>query len=214
MKDHFFRSRHWTVVSVDPLREKLTPDLNCKFLVIGDTKNTPPEIEISPVTLSADLDALILLARCINPPFYLAQGQVIAQAIPIPSGIPVDDAAPQIYWAQAVGENKPIISCHLKKGSEGMGMTGMIDTGADVTVIPERRWPPQWELQPMVSHIQGIGGAQLAKISKEPIQIRGPDGQIASIRPIVTDFQVPLWGRDVMSQWGVRIEIPKTPQDF
>ncbi|XP_014104567.1 PREDICTED: endogenous retrovirus group K member 18 Pol protein-like [Pseudopodoces humilis] len=154
VKDQFFRSRHWTVVSVDPLREKLTPDLNCKFLVIGDTKNTPPEIEISPVTLSADLDALILLARCINPPFYLAQGQVIAQAIPIPSGIPVDDVAPQIYWAQAVGENKPIISCHLKKGSEGMGMTGMIDTGADVTVIPERRWPPQWELQPMVSHIQ------------------------------------------------------------
>ncbi|TRZ08340.1 hypothetical protein HGM15179_018768 [Zosterops borbonicus] len=86
------------------------------------------------------------------------KGQVIAQAIPIPTKLPVDNLSPDVYWTEIVEEDKPII--------------------------------------------------------RSVVQIEGPDGQLASVHPFVLDYVVPLWGRDTMAQWGVKIEIPKTPRDF
>ncbi|XP_014112674.1 PREDICTED: endogenous retrovirus group K member 18 Pol protein-like [Pseudopodoces humilis] len=125
-----------------------------KYIAIGDTKHTPPEIEISPITFPGGPENLILLARCTHPPYFLPKGQIIAQFIPIPEGIPVDDHAPGVYWAEVVGEDKPIIDCSVKQGAESLQMKGLLDTGADVTVIPERRWPSHWELQPVAGKIQ------------------------------------------------------------
>lgn len=113
LKDHFFNSSCWTMIAMGPTKGELVfQELDCKYLVIGDTKSTPPEIQISLATLSADLEGLCLLACCIHPPFYLPKGQTIAQAIPIPPTITVDDHVPEIYWAEVVGQNKPIISCY------------------------------------------------------------------------------------------------------
>lgn len=58
-----------------------------KYIVMGDTNHTPPEIEIVLVMLLANVSGFVLLACCIHPPFYLVRGQVIAQAIPIPAKI-------------------------------------------------------------------------------------------------------------------------------
>ncbi|KAF4796462.1 hypothetical protein TURU_083981 [Turdus rufiventris] len=75
-----------------------------KYIVTGDTNHIPSEIKIVLVTLLANPSGLVLLACCIHAPFYLARGQVIAQDIPIPAKIPVDDQAPEVYWAEAVAD--------------------------------------------------------------------------------------------------------------
>lgn len=181
---------------------------------MGDANHISSEIEIVPVTLLANLSGLVLLAHCIHPPFYLTRDQVIAQAIPIPAKIPVDNQAPEVYWAEVAGEDKPMIPLHIWQGQDGIGMKGLLDTGADETIIPERAWPSHWELQNVTGKIQGIGGAQLARISKSVLQFEGSDWQLANICPFVADYRVPLWGRDLMSQWGVRTEILKTPRYF
>ncbi|XP_064258691.1 small ribosomal subunit protein eS19-like [Passer domesticus] len=54
---------------------------------------------------------------------------------------------------------------------------GMLDTGADVTIISHSEWPEHWELQPVAGMISGIGGATVSMQSKNNILIEGPKNQ-------------------------------------
>uniref|UniRef100_A0A674GUK2 Uncharacterized protein n=1 Tax=Taeniopygia guttata TaxID=59729 RepID=A0A674GUK2_TAEGU len=98
-------------------------------------------------------------------------------------------------------------------GGEHKWLNGLLGTGADVKVILSRVWPSRWELQDVAGHIQGVGGAQLAKQSKNIIKFEGPNRQTAYLRPFALDYTETLWGRDLMAQWGVTLTIP-TPQVF
>lgn len=139
-------NKKWHVVSVDPRNRDLLPRFDCKFFVIGDTKHTPPKIETSPEVTSNDLKGLILIACCVHPPFFLPQGHIITQAIPLPVDLPIEGQSPSIYWAEVV-EDKPMINCELCWGGDYISPEGVLDTGADVTVIPTTKWTSQWELQ-------------------------------------------------------------------
>ncbi|XP_033368457.1 uncharacterized protein LOC117244011 [Parus major] len=121
-----FRSDRWAVMGVD-LQDNSQDlaGLDSWYFVIGDTAHTPIEIEVAPMTITGDLTHLILLARCPQPPFYIDKGQVIAQVIPVPTEVPVDDKAPGVYWAEVVSENKPIMGCNLTHKSEHLNVEGL-----------------------------------------------------------------------------------------
>lgn len=192
-KNYFLDSSRRTLISVTAIRrDEVFQEPCCKYLFTGDTKCTPPKIEILPITLLTDLEGLFLLAQCAHPPFYLPRGQTIAQVIPTPREVPVDDHTPEAYGVEVVGEDKPKITFYLNWWSKTLGVEGLLDTEAHVTIIRNRMWPSHWELQPLAGKIQGIGGAQLARISKDIIQIKGPEGQLASLHPFVVDYKVPL----------------------
>ncbi|RMC18151.1 hypothetical protein DUI87_05032 [Hirundo rustica rustica] len=91
--------------------------LNSEDFVIGDAAHTPMKIGIAPMTIKGNTPKLILLACCPQPPFYLAKGQIIAQAIPTPAGVLVDEKTHDVYWAEVVGEDKPIMGCNLTCGN-------------------------------------------------------------------------------------------------
>ncbi|KAF4804848.1 hypothetical protein TURU_004269 [Turdus rufiventris] len=213
------RSNDWTVITVDLPNNLLDVtiyhmELISEYFVIGDTAHTPLENEVASMTIKGNITRLILLVRCPQPPFYQVEGQSLTQAIPNPKEVTVDGKSPEVYWAEVVGEEKPSLACNLTCGSDHLHVEGVLDTGADVTIIPERMWPSHWDLKPVAGKIQGVGGIKLEKISKSIVQIEGLDGKLASVCPFVMDYKCPQWGRDPMYQWGVKLIIPKTPQDF
>lgn len=81
-----------------------------------------------------------------------------------------------------VGEDKSIMGCNLTRGADHLHVKGLLDTGADVTVIPERLWLSHWDLQPMAGKIHWQKS------------IEGPDRRLASVHTFVTDYKGLLWG--------------------
>ncbi|KAF4789881.1 hypothetical protein TURU_147121 [Turdus rufiventris] len=75
-------------------------ELDSEYFVIGDTAHTRLEIEVAPMTIKGSITCLILLASCPQPPFYLVEGQILAQAIPIPMEVTVDGKSSEVYWAE------------------------------------------------------------------------------------------------------------------
>ncbi|RMC21372.1 hypothetical protein DUI87_02234 [Hirundo rustica rustica] len=200
----YLRTADWTFLSINTKEQGAWPVQGKELVIIGDCKYTPQEVEILPGVLVNNPRDLVLWLRCTHPPTFIPKGQVIAQIIPTrgPNNTPV--ACP----VQAITEERPRVDCEFRVGGETINITGLLDTGADVTVVPAQDWPSHWALQDVAGHVQGVGGLQLARQSRSIVQIKGPKGQLANIRPFVLDYKEPLLGRDLMSQWGVKIDIP------
>uniref|UniRef100_A0A8D2N1N3 ribonuclease H n=1 Tax=Zonotrichia albicollis TaxID=44394 RepID=A0A8D2N1N3_ZONAL len=205
----------WHFVSVNPEQKGTWNRILCKYIVIGNTKHTPQETKTAPGMTTSDPEQFVLGLHCFHPPLFLPKGHIVAQAIPVPS-LPesTEKQKPTVAWVQVIGKDKPKLWCNLSGDGESQHIEMLVDTGADCTVIPVQDWPAHWPLQNVAGHLQGLAGLQLARQSKSIIQIEGPNGQLANIRPFVLDYSEPLLGRDLMAQWGVTIDIPDSPQHF
>ncbi|RMC03217.1 hypothetical protein DUI87_20411 [Hirundo rustica rustica] len=138
------------------------------------------ETETALMTIKGNMPKFILLLRCPQPPFYLAKGQIISQAIPTPVGVPVDDKTPNFYWAEVVGKDKPIMGCNLTRGTDHLHVEGLLDTGSYVTVTSEKMWPSHWELQPIAGKPQGEMAAQAKQHLVQALSVLGIPKKIKS----------------------------------
>ncbi|TRZ19197.1 hypothetical protein HGM15179_007870 [Zosterops borbonicus] len=67
------------------------------------------------------------------------RGQMITEVIPVPD-IPVEEGVPRVNAIRTVREGKPIETCNLMVGEETKIIKGLLDTGADVMIIPTWDW--------------------------------------------------------------------------
>lgn len=63
-------------------------------------------------------------------------------------------------------------------------------------------WPREWDLMTPLKSLLGIGGATLCMQSQNPIIITGPEGKAIIICSFVVQKPIPLWGKDLVSQWS------------
>lgn len=82
----------------------------------------------------------------------------------------------------------------------------MLDTGAGVTVVSYAFWPEDWNLITPLNCLTGIGGATLCLQGEHMILVTGSEGKIATIHLFVVQKLITVWGRDLLSQWGAKIE--------
>ena len=83
-----------------------------------------------------------------------------------------------MYWVQSITNQRP----NLKLIIEGKTFEGLIDTGADVTIIRGQDWPSTWPLSDTLTHLQGIGYANNPKQSSKLLTWRDEEGNSGQIQ--------------------------------
>lgn len=94
---------------------------------------------------------------------------------------------------------------------QGRLFEGILDSGADSTVISKDSWPSSWPLQPSMTHLQGIGQSHNTLQSSQWLPWQDKEGNKGTVRPfVIPGLPVNLWGRDILSQMGVIMCSPNT----
>lgn len=90
----------------------------------------------------------------------------------------------------------------MKLRIEGKAISGLLDTGADHSIISTRDWPSGWPKQQSEQTLRGLGYAQMPKMSSRFLYWKDEEGHSGQFQPYVLAVLVSLWGRDMMTQMG------------
>ncbi|TRZ14436.1 hypothetical protein HGM15179_012669 [Zosterops borbonicus] len=152
------------------------------ILIIGDPLHKPSELAVIPEVQTLEPgEEIFVSVMCLDYPYLLAAGVPIAQAFLIPRNLPdIVPENPLVLWTQIMGTRKPIYLCTLFSKGNKIKRLGMMDTGADVTLLAKSEWPPDWELEPVSGFISGIGGVATSWRAKRNVVISGPEGKVAT----------------------------------
>ncbi|XP_066206324.1 endogenous retrovirus group K member 113 Pro protein-like [Saccopteryx leptura] len=113
-----------------------------------------------------------------------------------------------VYWTLPLTQNKAFLTL----GVEGHPILGLIDSGADVSVIREEDKKKGWAMWPR-PFVQGVSGVQLAQQAIRPLHWTDPDGVTGVFSPLfMTELPHTLWEWDVLSL--LRVSIPSQPPQF
>ncbi|NXQ87403.1 POK9 protein, partial [Nyctibius grandis] len=117
-------------------------------LLLGRSSTTLMGLFVLPGVIDADFKGEIqIMAWTPSPPCVVQQGTRVAQlilfkAINVGTSTKERGSAgfgssgpPQVFWATPVTSQRPYCKCMLTCQGENVELTGLLDTGADVTVI-------------------------------------------------------------------------------
>ena len=85
---------------------------------------------------------------------------------------------------------KPVLTLKI----QGKNFTGMLDTGADISIIRTEEWPLEWRKTMAPSRLLGVGEADATQtfVSTSYLQAYGPNQIVAYIKPYITNIPINL----------------------
>ncbi|KAJ7418412.1 hypothetical protein WISP_59192 [Willisornis vidua] len=158
-------------------------------LLIGHSSTTRMVLFVLPgVINSASHSEIQIMAWTPVPPCYAPEGQQLAQLIPFYSASPPgkekrgsaafgSTGMPQILWAKTISSSQAMMMCSI----DGDQFRGLVDTGADVSIIKDGEWPADWSTVFSAVTIQRISGMQRPRQSAQLRTVLRPEGQAAPI---------------------------------
>ena len=100
-----------------------------------------------------------------------------------------------IYWIHEISKTRPMINLRIEEKQ----FRGLVDTGADVSVISKEFWPPSWSTVEAMGSVKGVGVPDNTQHSAAVLRWQDEEGQTGWFQPyIISGIAVNLWGRDVL----------------
>lgn len=182
-------------------------------LLLGRSSVTLRGIHIFPGVIDNDFQGEIkVMAACSRGVLVIPQGERIAQLILLP--LPKCDnetirdyrgqggfgstGSSSVFWTAELDQCP-----ELKLVIEGKNFKGLLDTGADTSVISAQFWPSTWPLQDSATQVSGIGGSPSVQRSTKILKWQDLDGQSGHFQPyIIKGLPVNLWGQDILESMG------------
>jgi len=100
---------------------------------------------------------------------------------------------------------KPMLTLHIREKN----FTGMLDTGANISIIRAAEWPLDWGKVVAPSRLLGMDETDATQtfVSASYLQVYGPDQIVAYLKPYITNIPINLWGRDFLEQTKATISL-------
>ena len=76
-----------------------------------------------------------------------------------------------VFWTESIKLNKPILQIKMKDKT----FRGLTDTGANISVISNQFWPPEWPLTDSRMPVMCIGGVSQPQVSVWLLNVRGQE---------------------------------------
>ena len=99
----------------------------------------------------------------------------------------------------------------LRLKIKGKEFEGILDTGADKSIISTHWWPKAWPTTESSHSLQGLGYQSCPTISSIALTWESSEGQQGKFIPYVLPLPVNLWGRDIMQHLGLILSNENAP---
>lgn len=150
---------------------------------------------------------ITVLVWCADPPCFFPEGWAFAQTFLLPEMGENLPSEPCVAWTKQIGSGRIKLTCTLTCLNKTITLTAFVDTAADVMIISQDYWLPEWTLVPSLDALVGIRGHSNTVWSLHPVSFKGPEDRVATAKPFVINrSQILVWGRDILSQWGLKLE--------
>ena len=100
---------------------------------------------------------------------------------------------------------KPMLTLRI----QGKNFTGMLDTGANISIIRDAKWPLDWDKVIAPSRLLEVNEANATQtfVNASNLQRYGPNKIVAYLKPYITNVLINLWGRDFLEQMKATISL-------
>ncbi|NWT03860.1 POK9 protein, partial [Mionectes macconnelli] len=186
-------------------------------LLLGRSSVTIMGLFVLPGVIDADYSGEIqIMAYTLFPPLVIQKGQRIAQLIPLPQLVKgLQSLSEQSREASGFGSTgltmltmdlhtRPKKQVRIEYTGQSIVVEGLLDTGADTSIISPEQWPGNWPSKTTMDTVTGVGGYTLAK--RTPlVAVFIEDQRVTTALAIVPlpPGVMCLIGRDVLAQIGV-----------
>lgn len=98
-------------------------------------------------------------------------------------------------------QDRPLLTLTIR----GRDFLGLLDTGADKSLIRSLDWPKDWPIVKANQTLQGLGVAQSPDQSAATLQWKDREGHTGLFQPYICALPISLWGRDILAQMDLKL---------
>lgn len=182
-------------------------------LILGRASSTLKGLRVHPGVIDSDYTAKIkVMLESLSGVLVISPGDKIAQLLFLPSHHMLL-LAKEKEWGSgcfgSTGDPLAFISLQLDVRPtlmvEGVKITGLLDTGADHSIIASKDWPKTRPVQTSTHSLQELGYSQSPLLSSRHLSWRDEEGHFSFINSYVLQLPVTLWGRELLHDMNLRL---------
>lgn len=184
-------------------------------LLLGRSSTTKAGLIVHPGVIDPDYEGIVkIMVSSPRGIMAISPGDRIAQILMLPSKHDLYAHKNAVRGQQGFGSSGAPLAClTLDLGTRpmhtleirGRHFSGLLDTGADRSIIKEDEWPKEWPLNRAAQTLRGLGIAQAPLCSAASLSWMDQEGHEGIIQPFVLNIPVSLWGRDVLTQMNLKL---------
>lgn len=184
-------------------------------LLLGRSSTALKGLIVHPGVIDSDCEGKVkILVSSPKGVTVISPGDRIAQMLILPSQHSLWPSEGIIRDKQGFGSTGDPMACLtlglgerplLKLKVGGVQMLGLLDTGADKSIISALDWPKHWPLVTANQTLRGLGIAHSPSQSASTLPWKDEEGHSGVFQPYVCNLPISLWGRDVLQQMDMKL---------